>query len=303
MGGDERAVAVVFPGQGAQAAGLGVAWRDRPEWVVVERAEEIVDVDLRALLLEASAEDLRRTDAAQLAVLMASLLAWESVRAELEPLAVTYAGHSLGQVTALIAAGALGFEDGLRFAAARAKATQECADGDSHAMAAFLGASPEVAESACTGEAWVANDNGGGQVAVAGRADDVATTSERARELGVKRVIPLAVGGAFHTPLMAPAAEGLRPLLAETPFRSVGAAVVCNTDAEPVIDPSEWPDRLERHLTQRVRWREVMHAVALHGARRVVEVGPGSTLTGLFKRERPDLTLDNVFDPIGRSTA
>ncbi|MFP5326945.1 MAG: ACP S-malonyltransferase [Acidimicrobiia bacterium] len=303
MGGDERAVAVVFPGQGAQAPGLGVPWRDRPEWAVVERAQDLVEADLSALLLEASADDLRRTDAAQLAVLMASLIAWESVRAELEPLAATYAGHSLGQITALIAAGAVGFEDGLRLAAARAKATQACADAGDHAMAAFLGASPEIAESACTGEAWVANDNGGGQVAVAGRAADVTKSSDRARELGVKRVIPLAVGGAFHTPLMAPAAEELRPLLATTSFQSIAVPVVCNTDAEPVTDPAEWPGRLESHLIQRVRWRDVMHAVARHGARRVVEVGPGATLTGLFKRERPDLTLDNVFDPTGRSTA
>lgn len=296
----DRTAAVVFPGQGAQAPGLGIPWRDTPAWAVVERAEKATSVDLTWLLLEAPAEALARTREAQLAVLTASLVAWEAARHAFEGRVLAVAGHSLGQITALIAAGAVDFDDGVRLAARRAELTQACADATPQAMAALLGATPEQALEACQaapGACWPANDNAAGQVVLAGTPEGVDAAGARAKELGVKRVIPLNVGGAFHTPLMQPAADAFAADLARVAFRDTEVPVVANTDAEPHTDGAGWPARLTDHLVRPVRWRESMDTLARLGATSLVEIGPGLTLTNLAKRALPEVSLSNVATP------
>src|SRR5260221_1423830 len=208
-------VAIVFPGQGTQSPGMGAPWREHPAWKIVEQAEGALGEPLAPLLLDAPAEQLARTRNAQLAVLCTSLVAWEAARPMLDNV-VAFAGHSLGQVTALIASGALDLDDGVRFAARRAELTQAAADAHPGRMAALLGATIEQAEAACAAApdgAWIANDNAPGQVVVAGTPDGVERALARAKEIGVRRATTLNVGGAFHTPLMYPARDGLRTTL------------------------------------------------------------------------------------------
>ncbi|MFN2502710.1 MAG: ACP S-malonyltransferase [Acidimicrobiales bacterium] len=290
--------AVMFPGQGTQFAHMGDVWRATEYWDVVLRAEEALGRPLAHLLLDAPAEVLSRTLEAQLAVFLHSLMAWEAVRPQLAS-PVAFAGHSLGQITALVAAGALSLEDGIRLAAARAEATQEAADSRPGRLAALMGADLEVAESACEAhpDVWVANDNAPGQVVVGGTAEGVEAASQRARELEVRRVIPLNVGGAFHTPLMAGARSALEPILAATRFTPTTAPVVSNVDAEPYSDPGEWPSQLADQLVSPVRWRSSLLSLSRLGAESLVEVGPGNVLAGLARRTLPGVPVRGVAEP------
>ena len=291
-------VAIVFPGQGTQFARMGEPWRATRCWDLVRRAEESLGRPLAPLLLEASDESLRRTLEAQLSVFLTSLMAWEAVRDEL-PAPLAFAGHSLGQITALVAAGALSLEDGVRLAAERAAATQAAADRHPGRLAALVGADLATAEAACEGVegAWVANDNAPGQIVVGGTPVGVEGAGQRARELGVRRVIPLNVGGAFHTPLMADARAAFEPVLAATPFAPVAAPVVSNVDAAPHTDPSVWPVQLADQLVSPVRWRPSLLTLAELGADSLVEVGPGNVLAGLARRTLPGLPVRNVASP------
>jgi [acyl-carrier-protein] S-malonyltransferase len=282
---------------------MGGPWRTTPWWALVERAEEALGEPLAPLLLDAPAEALARTREAQLAVFVQSLVAWEAVREALAA-PVAFAGHSLGQLTALVAAGALSFEDGVRLVARRAAATQAAADRRPGRMVALVGAEPEVAAQACeaAGEAWVANDNAPGQVVVGGTPAGVEAASEAARALGVRRVIPLNVGGAFHTPLFADARAELEPALAATPFAVPGAPVVSNVDARPHTDPAGWPAQLGAHLVSPVRWRQSVLTLVSLGADSFVEVGPGNVLAGLARRTSPGVPVRNVASPEDAAT-
>lgn len=279
---------------------MGGPWRTAPEWVLVERAEAALGEPLAPLLLDAPAEHLARTREAQLAVFLHSLVAWEAVRSRFEgEVPVAFAGHSLGQLTALVASGALSLEDGIRLVARRAAATQASADRRPGRMAALIGAGPEVAEQACAGveEAWVANDNAPGQIVVGGTPAGVEAASGAAKALGVRRVVPLNVGGAFHTPLFADARAELEPVLAATPFSSPVAPVVSNVDARPHTDPAGWPTQLGEHLVSPVRWRQSVLTLVSLGADSFVEVGPGNVLAGLVRRTAPDVGVRNVASP------
>jgi [acyl-carrier-protein] S-malonyltransferase len=277
---------------------MGEPWRATRCWEIVERAEDALGQPLAPLLLEASDETLRRTLEAQLAVFLTSLMAWEAVRHQLPP-PQAFAGHSLGQITALVAAGALSLEDGTRVAADRAKATQAAADRHPGRLAALVGSDIEIAEAACADieEAWLANDNAPGQVVIGGTAAGVEAATDRARELGVRRVIPLNVGGAFHTPLMAEARSALQPVLAATSFAPLEVPVVSNVDARPHTDPSDWPAQLADQLVSPVRWRPSLLTLSDLGADSLVEVGPGNVLTGLARRTLPGLPVGNVSSP------
>lgn len=279
---------------------MGRPWRDTSAWRVVTRAEEALGQPLAHLLLDASDEVLRRTLEAQLAVFLCSLVAWDAVVAAgslQDP--VAFAGHSLGQVTALVASGALSVEDGARLVARRAAATQEAADRRPGRMAALVGADIETARAACgdVDGAWVANDNAPGQVVIGGTPEGVEAAGERARELGVRRVVPLNVGGAFHTPLFADARAALMPVLRATEFHPTTAPVVSNVDAAPHADGGDWPAQLADHLVSPVRWRESLLTLARLGATSLVEVGPGNVLAGLARRTVPDMPVRNVCDP------
>lgn len=291
--------AVVFPGQGTQTPGMATPWRDHPAWAVVERAEKALGEPLAHLVTDASADALSRTREAQLAVLLTSLVVWEAAHAGVHD-PVAFAGHSLGQVTALIASGALALEDGVQFAARRAELTQQAADRHPGRMAALLGATPEQAADACGAApdaCWVANDNAPGQVVVAGTADGVAAAGERAKAIGIRRVTPLNVGGAFHTPLMQDASDALVDTLRDVDLRTTAAPVVSNTDARAYTDGDGWRARLASHVSVPVRWRESQETLASLGATALLEVGHGSMLAALAKRTVPDLPVVGVATP------
>ncbi len=292
-------VAVVFPGQGTQAPGMGAVWRDRPEWdAVVGRAEAALDEPVGRLLLDADEAELLRTRNAQLSVLLSSLLAWEAARARVgAPLA--FAGHSLGQVTALIASGSLDFDVGIRFAARRADATQAAADATPGRMAALLGARDEQARAACdaSAECWIANDNAPGQIVLAGTPDGLDAGVAAAKAAGARTARPLAVGGAFHTPLMQPAADELASVLTDDAFGPPAAPVVANDDGLAHGDPQGWAARSARHVALPVQWRTVQVTLAGLGATALVEVGHGSMLAALAKRTIRDVPVIGVGTP------
>src|SRR3954465_12736881 len=197
----------VSPGRGPHTPGVGAAWRDRPEWQsVVGRAEAALGEPLGRLLLDADPDELLRTRNAHPPGLLTSLIAWEAVSDRVVP--VAFAGHSLGQVTALIASGVLPFDDGVGFAAVRADRTPAAADDTPGVMAALLGATLEQAEAAeaAGAECWIANDTAPGQVVLAGTPAGLEAGITAAKAAGARTAKPLAVGGAFHTPLMRPAA-------------------------------------------------------------------------------------------------
>ena len=275
--------AVMFPGQGSQAQGMGADWKGRPAWAVVERAEDVLGEALTPLLLDSPLDNTRD---AQLAVVLVSLMAWEEWRAD-HDLPVAFAGHSLGQVTALLAAGVLTFDEGLTFVAYRAEVTQDAVRKRPGRMVALLGADGaqlDAALAAVPDRCWLANDNAPGQVVLAGTPEGVAAASEAAKLAGVKRVMPLSVDGAFHTPLMASAAEALESHLASVSLTPGAAPVVSNGDATAYGDGDGWRERLAAHLVQPVRWRQCVEQLVAVGADDLVEVGPGTTLTGLAKR-------------------
>jgi len=277
---------------------MGAPWRSQPGWAIVEEASEALGEDLAHLVTDAPAEALTRTREAQLAVLLTSLVAWSS----LEPLPevpLAFAGHSLGQVTALIAAGVVGVGDGVRFAARRAELTQAAADAHPGRMAALLGATVEQAEEACraTDQCWVANDNAPGQVVIAGTPDGLAAASARAQELGVRRVTPLNVGGAFHTPLMHDATVGLASVVADLALSAPSAPVVSNHDAVAYDDAEGWRERLPVHVSVPVRWRSTMDTLVGLGATTFLEVGHGSMLAALAKRGAPGVHVVGISSP------
>ncbi len=290
-------VAVTFPGQGSQVVGFGRAWVDHPAWSAVEQAEEASGRTLAPLLLDPDV-DLSRTEDAQLAVLASSLVVWEAAKDYIGA-PVAFAGHSLGQITALVASGAVAPADGIGLAVARAEATQRAADATPGGLIALLGATPEQARDAVAvvEEAWLANDNAPGQIVVGGTTTGLAAVAAAARGAGVRKQRPLAVGGAFHTPVMAPAAEELAGIVHDVAFSPLTAPVVTNHDARPHFSRRGWAERLSTHLVRPVRWRETVDALVELGADHLVELGPGTTLTALARRCRDDVTPLSVATP------
>ena len=287
-------VAVMFPGQGSQSPAMGSPWQDAPEWALVEQAEEVLEQDVAALLLDTDPARLRHTREAQLAVFLTSLLAWEGTKESLGDV-TAFAGHSLGQLTALAAAGVLDFDDAVRLVARRGELTQTAADASGGGMAALLGADEAQVENACTAApdaCWLANDNAPGQLVVAGTEAGLEATTEAARAGGVRKVVRLDVDGAFHTPLMQSAADGLADTLAETELTPPSVPVVSNADAEACTDGDGWRARLVEHLVHPVRWRQSLDTLVGLGADTFVEVGPGRVLTGLARKCRPDVTTE-----------
>ena len=282
--------AVMFPGQGSQRPGMGEPWVSAPSWAVVDRVSEVLGRDVGALLLDADAATLQATRNAQVASFALGLV----ILGAAEAAGVTWgaaAGHSLGEYTALVAAGVLGREDATRLVGARADAMQAAADASPGTMAAVLGLDEDAVQASCDaagGGAWIANDNAPGQVVVAGTVDGVARASAAAKDRGAK-VMPLAVGGAFHTPLMAGAQAGLDAALAATPFRDGACPVVANVDAAPHRAGDEWRALLSAQLCRPVRWRAGTEQLVSLGVTRVYELGPGAVLSGLVKRTSPSV--------------
>ncbi|MEQ8716097.1 MAG: ACP S-malonyltransferase [Acidimicrobiales bacterium] len=292
-------IAYTYPGQGSQAPGMGAPWRNHPSWELVDEASEACGRDIGRLLLEADIEELTETRNAQLATFVTSMVVFDAVT-RTGVTANAHAGHSLGEYTALTAAGVLDYADGVRLVAERGEAMQMAADERTGTMAAILGADDRHVEDACDsaeGEVWVANYNAPGQVVVAGDPDDVEAAGRIARERGAKRVVSLQVGGAFHTPFMQPASDRLAKALAITDFREPDHPVYANVDASPYQGVAEWSDLLARQLVSPVRWRHTIHRLADDGFSTLVELGPGGALRGMAKRAAREMTSLSVNAP------
>jgi [acyl-carrier-protein] S-malonyltransferase len=279
-------IAFTFSGQGSQRPGMGEPWRGHPSWELVGEASDAADRDVEHLLLDADAEELRETRNAQLATFVTSLVVLDAVeRVGVTPSAL--AGHSLGEYTALVASGALSFDDGVRLVTARGEAMQLAAGEHAGTMAAVLGLDDDDVEVACAkvdGDVWVANYNAPGQVVIAGSPEAIDAAAVAAKELGARKVMPVAVSGAFHTPFMAPAREQLRKAIAGTEVREADVSVFANVDAAPHRAAGDWASLLAAQLCSPVRWRQTLHALADAGCATFVELGPGNVLTGMAKR-------------------
>ena len=292
-------IAFTFPGQGSQTPGMGESWLDHPSWELVEEASEVSGRDVEHLLLRADAEELRQTRNSQLATYLVSMITLDAVeRTGIEP--AFHAGHSLGEYSALTAAGALSFADGVRLVTERGNAMQAAADGAEGTMSAVLGLDDDQVDLACRrtdGDVWVANYNAPGQVVIAGTPEALASAGAAAKELGAKRVMPIKVGGAFHTPFMSPARDRLRKALREVDIRSPYRPVFANVDAQSHTDGSSWAGLLGAQLTSPVLWRQTLNNLAETGVTAFLELGPGTVLTGMAKRTVKGSTLLSVSKP------
>jgi [acyl-carrier-protein] S-malonyltransferase len=287
--------AFVFPGQGSQRPGMGAPWRDSACWSLVEHAGEVLGRDVAHLLLDADAEELRATREAQVTTFLVSLLAWEALH-DLPDVSVV-AGHSLGDFTALVAAGALTCDDGLMLVGARGSAMQAAADAAPGTMAAVLGLDDQAVTEVLDGVegVWPANFNAPAHVVISGTPDGVAAGAEALKAAGARRVLPLPVGGAFHTPLMEPARARLETAMREVHVAQPGVPVLSGLTGQPYDD--DIPATLSRQLTAPVRWRQLLEQLPALGVDRVVELGPGGVLTGLVKRTLPGVQALSVASP------
>jgi len=269
--------------------GLDFAGFDEAAGELYQWASACLGWDLAETLRTASPDELRQTYIAQPAIFCVSVAALRALETAGVPRPAFVAGHSLGEFSALVAAGALSFEAGLLLVARRAEAMQRAADARPGSMSSVLGLSAEGVEMAVEATAQgqvlaVANDNAPGNVVVSGEWAALERLPAAAKELGARRVVPLNVGGAFHSPLMAPAVQAFQPHLAAAPLRDPSIPVVANATAEPVTSAEELRELLARQLTGRVRWTESVRRMAALGVDTFIEVGPGTVLGGLIMR-------------------
>jgi len=279
--------ALLFPGQGSQAVGMGAdVFAAMPE-LLGDRADAALGWSLRQLCLEGPEDALTRTEHAQPALFAVSYALWSALAARVGPAAAA-AGHSLGEYTALAAAGTLSFHDGLRLVAARGQAMAAAADASPSGMAALIGGDFAAAEALAAerrtagGWLWVANLNAPGQVVVAGGHEDLAWAAEHAAAHGIRRVIPLKVAGAFHSPFMEPAVAQLRSAVAATPWAAPRFPVWANATARR--HGTDIGAALLAQLTAPVRFAESLQDMAGYGVTTFVHVGPGDVTAGLAKR-------------------
>ncbi len=298
-------VGLVFPGQGTQKQGMGAPWRDTPSWEITAEVSAATGEDIAELLLTTPDDQLRRTDLAQLAVFTVAVMAHaEAVRADrLGGPVVACAGHSLGEYVALTAAGALTIGRAATLVGVRGRAMREAALAGEGTMGVLVAAPLDQAEALVDevrgegAEVWVANVNAPGQTVVSGSTQGVAEVGERAPSIGAK-MLRLGVGGAFHSPYMAPAAEALGRALREADFAPAHLPVVANVDAAPYTDGEAWRSLGVRQLTSPVLWqRSVATLTGQLGCRRLVELGPGRTLAGLIRRIDPEAEVVSVDGP------
>ena len=279
--------AFLFPGQGAQFPGMGEDLYDVSSEAkkLFHRANEILGFSITDIMFGEDAEALKQTQVTQPAIFLHSVILSSVMGDKFQPNAV--AGHSLGEFSALVAAKALSFEDGLKLVHQRALAMQAACDEIPGTMAAVLGLEDSIIETICEetpGIVVAANYNCSGQLVISGAVPAVEKACELATEAGARRALILPVGGAFHSPLMEPAREELAAAIEATRFDTPTCPVYQNVVAKAVIDPSEIKKNLVAQLTAPVRWTQIMHAMIADGAEEVVEVGPGKVLQGLFKK-------------------
>lgn len=292
-------LAFTFPGQGSQKPAMGEEWIKHESWELVDEASDACGRDVAQLLLKADADELKQTRNSQLTTFVLSMVILDAV--ERTGVAPNFtAGHSLGEYSALCASGALSFEDAVRLVSERGEAMQVAADEQDGSMAAVLGLDDDLVVSACArvdGDVWVANYNAPGQVVIAGDPAALTDAGEKAKELGAKRSMALPVGGAFHTPFMAPARDRLRKALAEVEVRDPAIPVFANVDAISRDTAEEWPQLLASQLCSPVQWRQTLYAMQELGCATFVELGPGTVLTGMAKRTLKNVNTLSVATP------
>jgi len=298
--------ALVFPGQGAQYVGMAgdLAQAFPAARRLAEQADAALGLPLSRLMSEGPEAELTRTDVSQPAILVASVMALTVLRDHLaakgQPLEfVATGGLSLGEYTALVAAGALDFVDAVRLVRLRGEAMQAAAEAVPSGMVALIGADEATAQKLCAmaaeGEVLqVANLNATGQVVISGAKAACERAVARAKDVGLRKAIPLAVAGAFHSALMAPAASRLRAALAATAFRDPQVPVYANVDATPVTRAGDFAERLVRQLTEPVRWAACTQAMQQTGINEFWELGPGKLLSGMISRTLTGATMRNL---------
>ncbi len=287
--------AFVFPGQGAQFPGMAQELYPAHQQLM-ERANDILGFRITDIMFEGTAEELKATRVTQPAIFLHSVVLALSSTGTPD----MTAGHSLGEFSALVAAGALSFEDGLRLVAVRAHAMQQCCEKVPGAMAAIINLPDEVIEKVCAGIPGVvpANYNSPGQVVISGEEAAVDAACLQLKEAGAKRALKLSVGGAFHSPLMEPARTELARAIESTPFSAPRCPVYQNVTALPSSDPSVIKDNLLKQLTTPVRWTQSVRNMLADGCGRFVEMGPGTVLQGLVRRiagaEAENLLIEGI---------
>lgn len=286
--------AYVFPGQGAQFSGMGkdLYENSAEAKALFERANEILGFRITDVMFAGTADELKQTKVTQPAVFLHSVILAKVLG--VKPDAV--AGHSLGEFSALVVAGALSFEDGLRLVAGRAMAMQKCCEECAGGMAAILGLEDEVVERVCTeteGVVVAANYNCPGQLVISGENGAVDAACESLKAAGARRAMRLPVGGAFHSPLMEAAREELEQAIAQVAFHNPICPVYQNVDAQPQQDAEQIKQNLIAQLTSPVRWTQIVRNMLADGVGEFTELGPGNVLQGLVKKVSPDVACES----------
>ena len=298
-------VAFLFPGQGSQKVGMGQSFVERFPQArsVFAQANVLLGFDLTALCFAGPEDVLRETENAQPALYMTSVAAWNCLMAVSERKPDAVAGHSVGEYAALVAAGVLSFEDGLKLVRQRGELMRDAAARFPGTMAAILGLDADAARQcvaaarqAGAGLVAVANYNGGGQIVISGETAAVEKAGEIAKEKGAKRVVPLNVSGAFHSPLMVMAGDALAHKLLETTFRKPQVPVVSNVTADYVTMPDDLTGGLTRQVSSSVLWEQSMQKLLADGFDTFIEIGSGDVLTGLMRRIDKSARIISIQD-------